>query len=59
MMACMTFIEDIHLLSDMYAAQRSKEIAAAAGVAQQPAGTHAQQEVSAQAQFSPQPLNKL
>lgn len=59
MMACMAFINDILLLSDMYAAQRSKEIAAAAGVAQQPAGTHVQQEVGAQAQFSPQPLNKL
>ena len=49
MLACITFLEDIHLLSAMYAVQRSKEIDGAAGVAQQPAGTHAQQEVGAQA----------
>ena len=55
----MTFLDDIRILSGMYAVQRSKEIAAAAGGAQQPAGTHAQQEVGAQAQFAPQALNKL
>ena len=49
MLACMTFLDDIRLLSAMYAEQRSKEIDGAAGVAQQPAGTHAQQEVGAQA----------
>ena len=55
MVASISFLDDIRLLSEMYSVQRSKEIAAAAGVAQQPAGTHAQQEVAAQAQFSPQP----
>lgn len=52
MLACMTFLDDIRLLSAMYAEQRSKEIDGAAGVAQQPAGTHAQQEVGAQAPFT-------
>ena len=42
-MASVGFADDIALLSNVYAEQRSKEIAAAARVAQQPAGTHPQQ----------------
>jgi len=53
----MAFSDDIRILSDMYAVQKSKEFAAAAGVVQQPAGTHPQQQVGAQAQFPPQPPN--
>lgn len=56
-MSCVAFLDDIRLLSEMYAAQRSKEIAVAAGVAQQPAGTHPQQQVGARAQFPSQPAH--
>lgn len=56
MLASIAFLDDIPHLSGMYSVQRSKEIAAAAGVAQQPAGTHPQQQVGAGAQLPLQPL---
>ena len=54
-MASVGFADDIALLSNVYAEQRSKEIASAVRVAQQPAGTHPQQQDDARAQFPPQP----
>lgn len=56
MLASIAFLDDIPHLSEMYSVQRSKEIAAAAGVAQQPAGTYPQQQVGAGAQLPLQPL---
>ena len=72
MLASISFLDDIRLLSGMYSRQRSKEVAAAsatfagaatasaasaaAGFAQQPAGTYPQQQVGTPAQFPPQSL---